>query len=291
MSAHEDLVTRINNQYPHMSKGQKRIAEYILHDYDKAAFMTALKLAEKAGVSESTVVRFAMAIDFDGYPALQRALQEMVRNRLTTLQRMELSSDMSHSMVLRSVLKADMNNLRMTIEEINAEVFDDIVESVYSARKLYIMGLRSSAPLAQFLGYYLSFFLDNVQVVTSGVNDVLEQLFHIGPEDVLIGISLPRYSRRTMEGMRYAQGRGAQLVAITDSLVSPLASLAGRTLVARSDIASFVDSLVAPLSVVNALIVAIGMREKEEVSSSFMGLEHIWEQYHVYADRERDEEA
>lgn len=283
-----DLVQRINEKYPKMSKGQKQISEFILNNYDKAAFMTALRLGDRVKVSESTVVRYAMLLGYSGYPELQRSLQEIVRNKLTTIQRMEMTSDLSRTMVLRSVLKADMNNIRMTIDEINTDIFDEIVDTVYSARRLYIMGLRSSLPLAQFLGYYLSFILDNVRVVTSGVNDILEQLLHIGREDVLIGISFPRYARRTLEGVRFAKEKEARVIAVTDSYLSPLAACADHSLIARSDIASFVDSLVAPLSVINALIVSIGVRKKEEVSGHFMQLEKIWQEYDVYLEKEKE---
>lgn len=192
----QDLVQIINEKHPTMSKGHKLIAEYILSNYDKAAFMTALKLGDSVGISESTIVRFAMALGYDGYPELQKALQDMVRNKLTTIQRMDMTAELSRSMLLRSVLKADMTNMRLTIDEINTDIFEEIVDEVYAAKKVYIMGVRSSAPLAQFLGYYLSFILDNVHVVTSGINDILEQIIHIGSDDVLICISFPRYSRK-----------------------------------------------------------------------------------------------
>ncbi len=286
MLNNQDLVLRINDKYQKLSKGQKLISEYILNNYDKAAFMTALKLGDKVGVSESTVVRFAMALGYEGYPDLQKSLQEMVRNKLTTIQRMEMTSELSRTMVLRSVLKADMNNIRMTIDEINTDIFDGIVDAVYAARTVYIMGLRSSSPLAQFLGYYLNFILDNVRVVTSGVNDILEQIIHINENDVLIGISFPRYSRKIVEAMQFAKNRDANIIAITDSLLSPLSEYATHSLVARSDIASFVDSLVAPFSVINALIVSIGLKKKEEVSEHFKELESIWEEYNVYIEKE-----
>lgn len=284
----QDLVQKINDTYASMSKGQKQISEYVLKNYDKAAFMTALRLAEKVGVSESTVVRYAMALGYKGYPELQRSLQEMVRNKLTSIQRMEMTSDMDRSAVLRSVLKADMNNIRATIEEINTDIFDDIVDTVLWARRLYITGLRSSAPLAQFLGYYLNFMLDDVQVVTSGVNDTLEQVFHISERDAILGISFPRYSRRTVECVRYAKGRGARVIAITDSPLSPLAQYADHLLIARSDIASFVDSLVAPMSVINALLVSVSLRRREELARHFEELEAIWDTYNVYLEKGKD---
>ena len=281
-----DLIQRINESYPKMSKGQKLISEYILNNYDKAAFMTALKLGDRVNVSESTVVRYAMTLGYQGYPELQRAIQEMVRNKLTTIQRMEMTSELSRPMVLRSVMKADMNNIRATIDEIDTDIFEEIIDNVYAAKRVYIMGLRSSAPLAQFLGYYLNYILDNVRIVTSGINDIIEQIIHIEEDDVVICVSFPRYSRKILEAMKFASGKKAKIIAITDSLLSPLAEYAEHSLVAHSDIASFVDSLVAPFSVVNALIVALGLRKKEEVAEHFMELEKIWEEYDVYIDRE-----
>jgi DNA-binding MurR/RpiR family transcriptional regulator len=283
----KDLGQRIEEAYGDMSKGQRRIADFIMKNYDKAAYMTALRLGDSVEVSESTVVRFAMDLGYPGYPQLQKALQDMVRNRLTTLQRMEMTSEMSRSMVLRTVLRADMNNLRQTIDSIDAEEFDEVVDLVYNARRVYVLGARSSAPLAQFMGYYLNFLLDNVQVVTSGINDIMEQLVHIESGDVLIGISFPRYSKRTLEGVRFAREKGAKIVAITDSGASPLNEFAEHVLVAHSNIASFVDSLVAPFSIVNAFIVAIGLQKRQEASENFMELEQIWDQYNVYIDRNR----
>lgn len=282
----QDLLTRIETDMPHMSKGQKAISHYILKEYDKAAFMTALKIGEKTGVSESTVVRYAMNLGFDGYPELQKALQELVRNRLTTLQRMELTHNQDYASVLHSVMKADMGNLRTTVDSLPAESFETVVEALCNAPRVYIMGLRSSAPLAQFAGYYFSFILDHVTVVTSGTQDILEQIFRIDKGDVLLGISFPRYSRRTLDGMRYARERGATVLAITDSTASPLAELADETLPVKSDIASFVDSLVAPFSVMNALLVAAAMRKKGEAADRFQALEEIWSRYHVYLEKE-----
>jgi DNA-binding MurR/RpiR family transcriptional regulator len=283
----KDLGQRIEEAFADMSKGQKRIADYIMKNYDKAAYMTALRLGDSVGVSESTVVRFAMDLGYPGYPQLQKALQDMVRNRLTTLQRMEMTSEMSRSMVLRTVLRADMNNLRQTIDSIDAEEFEQVVDLVYNSRRVYILGARSSAPLAQFMGYYLNFLLDNVIVVTSGINDVMEQLVHIESEDVLIGISFPRYSKRTIEGVRFAKEKGANIIAITDSGASPLNEYASHVLVAHSNIASFVDSLVAPFSIANAFIVAIGLQKRQEASENFMELERIWDEYNVYIEKNR----
>jgi len=282
-----DLIHRIESNFKRMSKGQKLIAEYILNNYDKAAFMTASRLGEVVGVSESTVVRFANALDYEGYPKLQKALQEMIRNKLTTVQRIEMSAELEQSMVLRSVLKADMQNIRHTIEEINNEAFNDVVNMFLQAQHIYVLGLRSASPLAQFMGYYLNFMFNNVKVVTSGVNDILEQLFHIEKGDLLVAISFPRYASRAVEAMKFSKKQGAQTVAITDSMLSPLTAYADHTLLARSDMISFVDSLVAPLSLINALIVAIGQARKEIISTEFHKLENIWAEYQVYVGKNK----
>jgi len=285
-----DLVALSDDKFNSMSKGHKQIAEYILAHYDKAAYMTAIKLGDKAGVSESTIVRFAMALGFEGYPEMQKSLQDMVRNKLTTIQRMDMSSELSQSMLLRSVLKADLNNIRTTIDEINTDIYEEIVDEVYAAKRIYIMGVRSSAPLAQFLGYYLSFILDNVKIVTSGINDILEQIIHIEKDDVLICISFPRYSRKVMEAVKFAKKRKTKIIPITDSYKSPLTKHSKLSLTATSDIASFVDSLVAPMSLINALIVSIGLRKKQEVAGHFRELERIWEEYDVYIEKDEEEE-
>jgi DNA-binding MurR/RpiR family transcriptional regulator len=281
----QDLINRIDLKYKKMSKGQKLIADYIMNNYDKAAFMTASKLGETVGVSESTVVRFANVLQYEGYPKLQKALQEMIRNKLTTVQRIEMSSDLDKTMLLKNVLKADMNNIRLTIDAIDHKVFEQVVDSILIADNLYILGLRSAAPMAQFMGYYLNFILSNVRIVTSGVNDIFEQLIHIKKNDLLICISFPRYASRTLDAIRFSKERGARTVALTDSTFSPLTAYADHTLLARSDMASFVDSLVAPLSLINALIVATGLVKKAEISNEFHELEKIWQNYKVYLDK------
>ena len=283
-----DLTMRINSGFKTMSKGQKLIAEYILAHYDKAAFMTAAKLASRIGVSESTVVRFADALGYDGYPKLQRALQEMIRTKLTTVQRIEMTGDQDEASILQSVFKTDMANIRSTLEEIDPEVFSQVVESIFSAKHIYILGLRSAAPLVQFFSYYLSFIFENITVVTSGVSDEFEQIFRAGEGDLLIGVSFPRYSSRTVEGINFAKKNGVKIVSITDSLLSPLASQADLCLVARSDMASFADSMVAAFSLVNALIVAIGSRKKDEISQYFTKLEAVWDEYSVYLGKDRN---
>lgn len=280
-----DLLQKISGSYRKMSKGQKRIADYISGNYDKAAFMTACRLGDQAHVSESTVVRFANALGFEGYPQLQKSLQELIRNKLTTVQRIELASDMNDAAVLKTVLKSDMNNIRMTIEMVNADQFKEAVESLDKARKVFILGLRSSAPLTQFMGYYLNFVLQNVHICTSGVGDIFEQLMPATGEDVVVGISFPRYSTRTYEGIQFAKQRGAKIITITDSLSSKIAEVSDVVLTAQSNMASFVDSLVAPLSMVNALIVAIGLRRRSDISDKFQELENVWRQYNVYIEK------
>jgi DNA-binding MurR/RpiR family transcriptional regulator len=284
----QDLMRTIQIKFPRLSKGQKLIAEYILKHYDKAAFMTAAKLGTSVGVSESTVVRFANELGFSGYPKLQKALQELIKNKLTTVQRIELSNDfISQESALKSVLKSDMENIRATLEKINQKTFNDVVNSIFSAKRIYIVGLRSSTAIAEFLGFYLNLILDNATVIGYGVSDIFEQMLNVSEEDLVIGIGFPRYAGRTIEALDYAKSRGANVIAITDSLLSPLAARADHTLIAQSNMASFVDSLVAPLSVVNALIIAVGLREKETISSTFSRLEKIWEDYEVYSYKEK----
>lgn len=285
----QDLMKLIQLKFPRLSKGQKLIAEYILKHYDKAAFMTAAKLGITVNVSESTVVRFANELGFSGYPKLQKALQEMIKTKLTSVQRIELSSDyISEENALKSVLKADMENIRATLEKINNNTFEQVVNSVFRAKRIYIVGFRSSQALADFLGFYLSLVLDNVKQVTTGVSDVFEQLLRVGEGDLVIGIGFPRYSSRTVEALNFAKSKNAEIVAITDSLLSPLAATADYTLIAQSNMASFVDSLVAPLSLINALIVAVGLREKEKISETFNSLENIWEEFKVYAYKNKE---
>ncbi len=280
----KDLMRLIQGKFIRLSKGQKLIAEYILKNYDKAAFMTAAKLGISVGVSESTVVRFAIELGFSGYPKLQKALQELIKNKLTTVQRLELRNDyFSDGDALKGVLKADMENIRATLEKINENTFEDVVKSIFEAKRIYIIGLRSSTALAEFLGFYLNIILQNVKIVSYGISDVFEQMINVGDGDLVIGIGFPRYAAKTIDALEFSQDRGAKVVALTDSLLSPLASKADHTLIAQSNMASFVDSLVAPMSVINALIIAVGMREKESISDIFGNLEQIWQTYNVYS--------
>ncbi len=279
----QDLMKLIQIKLPHMSKGQKIIAKYILEHYDKAAFMTANKLGTTIGVSESTVVRFAIVLGFNGYPKLQKSLQELIKSKLTLVQKMELSNDyITQENVLKSVLKADIENIKITLEKINHQTFEDIVNSLFKARKIYVIGLRQSAALSGFLAFYLNLILDNVKLVEYGVSDIFEQMLNIDNKDILIAIGFPRYTTRTIEAISFAKGKNANIVVITDSLLSPLAEKADYTLIAQNNITSFVDSLVTPLSIINALIIAVGLREKEKISSTFSTLENIWKEYKVY---------
>ena len=285
-----DLITKIQSELPGFSKGQKQIARFILEHYDKAAFMTASRLGVTVGVSESTVVRFATELGYDGYPHLQRALQEMIRNKLTSVQRMEVAGDrMGGRDVLQTVLHADTDMIRVALDEIDRDAFQGAVDALMSAKRIYILGVRSSSALASFLGFYFNLLFENVTLVhTNSVSEIFEQVLRVGPGDVLFGISFPRYSKRTLSAMKYARDRGARVIALTDSQLSPLARVADHVLLARSDMASFVDSLVAPLSVINALIVAVGMSRRDEIEQTFNKLERIWEEYDVYEKPEDD---
>lgn len=278
------MIKRIQEGMPNMSKGQKLIANYIIDHYDKAAFMTAAKLGEVVGVSESTVVRFAIELGYEGYPKLQKVLQELIKNKLTAIQRIEVSSTrINEDNILKSVLQSDMEKIKITMEDIDQASFNEIVESILNAKKIYILGVRSSAPLASFLGFYFNLIFDNVRLVhTTSVSEMFEQILRASEGDAVIGISFPRYSKRTTKAMQFVKSQGATVIAITDSKDSPLAAYADHCVIARSDMASFVDSLVAPLSVINALIVAIGMRKKESVYNTFERLETIWDEYQVY---------
>ena len=285
-----DLITKIQSELPGFSKGQKQIARFILEHYDKAAFMTASRLGVTVGVSESTVVRVATELGYDGYPHLQRALQEMIRNKLTSVQRMEVAGDrMGGRDVLQTVLHADTDMIRVTLDEIDRDAFQGAVDALMGAKRIYILGVRSSSALASFLGFYFNLLFENVTLVhTNSVSEIFEQVLRVGPGDVLFGISFPRYSKRTLSAMKYARDRGARVIALTDSQLSPLARVADHVLLARSDMASFVDSLVAPLSVINALIVAVGMSRRDEIEQTFNKLERIWEEYDVYEKPEDD---
>lgn len=280
----KDILQLIQSNMASFSKGQKRIAAFIQESYDKAAFMTASKLGKTVNVSESTVVRFAAELGYDGYPAMQKALQEMIRSKLTSIQRIEVTNDrIGDQDVLSMVMQSDIEKIRMTMEEIDRDDFSGAVDAIVQAKRIYILGVRSSVALTSFLGFYFNLIFDNVvQVHSNSASEMFEQLIRVEEGDVVIGASFPRYSRRTVQALRFAQDRKATVIAITDSAASPLAASATHTLLAKSDMASFVDSLVAPLSMINALIVAVSRKKKEDLSRTFETLEKIWDEYEVY---------
>jgi DNA-binding MurR/RpiR family transcriptional regulator len=280
----KDVLAVISDGNAHFSKGQRQIAKYILENYDKAAFMTAGKLGSTVGVSESTVVRFAAELGYDGYPGMRKALQEMIRNRLTSVQRIEVAKELiDDSNVLKAVLSADIEKLQRTVEEIDQKSFDSAVDAILRADHVFILGIRSSAALAGFMGFYLNLLRDNVHLLhDTAISEVYEQILRIGPNDVLVAMSYPRYSSRTVKVMRFAKAAGATTIGLTDSEASPLAEISDITLFARSDMVSFLDSLVAPLSLINALIVSIGIHKKDDLSDTFRRLETVWSENEVY---------
>ncbi len=283
MDEKNDLILNIQKQFPKLSKGQKRIAQFIIENYEKAAFMTASKLGMETNVSESTVVRFANNLGFDGYPQLQRSLQDIIKTKLTTVQRVDMGKEYSSDLeVVQRIMKSDMDNMRHTIDMINAEKIESVIDMILNADRVYVLGLRSSKSLADFLGFYLSLIKGDVIMVGHGISDIYEQMLRISEKDLLITLSFPRYSSRSIEVTKYAKEQRAKIVAITDSEISPIATMADEYLTAKSNMASFVDSLVAPLSLLNALIVAIGMREKSDIKEHFNKLETIWEKYRIY---------
>lgn len=285
----QDLMRIIQTKFSGLSKGQKMIADFILKHYDKAAFMTAAKLGQNVGVSESTVVRFAIELGYEGYPELQKTLQELVKTKLTAVQRLELTNDLvDEDNALKSVLKADMENIRTTLEKVNQNTFDALVDSIVDAKKVYIIGLRSSTALSEFLGFYLNLILNNVLVLQHGMSDLYEQMIHLGEGDVIIGIGFPRYSIKTVQILQFAKGRGAKVLCLTDSLLSPLAAIAHLTVVAQSNMASFVDSLVAPMSIINAIIISVGLKRREAVTETFSKLEQLWEDNKVFLIKNQD---
>ena len=283
----DDILSILEEKDPMFSKGQRRIAGYITESYDKAAFMTASRLGKTVGVSESTVVRFAVELGFDGYPEMQKAMQEMVMNRLTSVQRIEVANDrIGNQDVLTKVLQADADKLRQTAETISREHFRNAVDVILKARRIYILGVRSAAPLANFAGYYMNYMFEDVRVITvSGAGEMFENLVNITPEDVVIAFSFPRYSSATLKAAQYCRGLGATVIGITNSNLSPLAQNSDYILIAKSDMVSLVDSLVAPLSVVNALLVALASARETEVQKSLETLERVWEEYNIYEKR------
>ncbi len=284
-----DILSVIEREVPGFSKGQRVIAKYILDNYDKAAFMTAGKLGKTVGVSESTVVRFASELGYDGYPEMRRVLQEVVRNKLTSVQRIEVANEqIDESNIVDSVMTADAERIRVTLENIRREDFDRAVNAILGAKRIYIIGTRSSASLASFFGYYMTLMMENVTVVQdTAASEIIEQLFRVGAGDVVIGISFPRYSSRTLAAIKFAKSREATTVCITDCEASPLAGVSDMNLYAKSDMVSFLDSLVAPMSLLNAIIAEIGFRSKENISETFRRLEDVWSEYAVFLTDEQ----
>lgn len=283
-----DLTSRINECYGSLSKGQKILATYITDNYDKAVFLTAAKMGQVVGVSESTVVRFATHLGYKGYPEFQKALEEMVRNKLNSIQRMEVTyGRISQSHILETVLQSDQEKIKDTLEHIDEHAFELAVDTIIKAKHIYIVGIRSCAPLAAFMAFYFNLMFENVTLLqTNNSSELFEQMVRISKDDVIIGISFPRYSMRTLKAMEFANNRNAKVITLTDSVHSPMNLYSSCNLIARSDMASIVDSLVAPLSVINALIVALCMKKQGEVAKTLETLEDIWNKYQVYENDE-----
>lgn len=282
------LLGSIENIYPTLSKSHKKIANYILEHYDKAAFMTASVLGQNVNISESTVVRFATQLGFDGYPEFQKELQEMIKNKLTAVQRMEVTSiRLMQDDILDKVLSSDVSMIKSTLENISKDKFNNAVKEIGKAKKIFILGVRSAAPLARFIYFYFNLIFERVELVeSSSPSGIFEQIYKISEDDICIAISFPRYSKQTKNALQYIHSKGAKVVAITDSNHSPIAPYSDYTLTAKSNMASIVDSLVAPLSVINALIVAVTLDRKQEVSDNLHELEDVWDKYNVYQNME-----
>ena len=287
MKAEQNIMELILARQDKLSKGHKKIAEYILEHGEDATFMTAAELGKALEISESTVVRFAVELGFDGYPEMQKAMQEMVMNRLTSVQRIEVANDrIGNQDILTKVLQADADKLRQTAETISRDSFQSAVAAILKARRIYLLGVRSAAPLANFAGYYLNYMFEDLRVITvSGAGEMFENLVGISPDDVVIAFSFPRYSSATLKAAQYCRGVGATVIGITNSHLSPLAANSDFVLLAKSDMVSLVDSLVAPLSVVNALLVALASAREKEVQKSLGTLERVWEEYNIYEKR------
>lgn len=283
---YRDLLNRIQGRFKKLSKGQKRIADYILNNYDKVAFMTASALGDAVEVSESTVVRFANALGYGGYPKLQKALQESIKTKLTTVQRFEMSKALdSNTDIYKKIMSQDIENVQRSVEELDVENLRNIADAIHNARKVYVLGLRSSSVLAQYLGFYLNFERENVQIIPTGALDPFDQVMNLSKEDLLIAITFPRYSNQTLRLVSYAHEKQVPIISITDSVLSPVAPVSDFILTAKYDMTTFIDSLVAPMSIINALILAIGMKNREFLDKKFKELERIWEESHTYTDK------
>ena len=287
----KSVLQTIQSRMNSFSKGQKRIASYILENYDKAAFMTANKLGKTAQVSESTVVRFATELGYDGYPMMQKALQEIIRGKLTSIQRIQVSDDMMDGAdILGTVMQRDMNSIHTAIEQVDRGEFDRVVDKLVHAEHIYLLGVRSSSFLAGYLNFYFHLIFKNVTLVQNfSAGEIFEQMLRIGPGDVLVGISFPRYSKMTANAVHFVRDRGAEVIAITDSQMSPLYQLASASLLVRSDMISMVDSMAAPLSLLNALIVAVGRQKREEISNTYSELEQVWSRYNIFGKTEDEQ--
>lgn len=280
----DDVITRINKAGRKFSKGQKLLADYILKNYERAVFMSAAKLGQAVGVSESTVSRFAVILGYDGFPKFHEALEEVVKNKLNAVQRLEMTHDrINQENVIKTVLQSDAEKIRTTMEQIDQDAFNRAVETILKAKTIYIVGVRSSAPLASFLAFYLNYVFTQVKLIESNsMGEMFEKLIHMEAEDVIIGISFPRYSLSTIRALEFAKNKNTTIITITDSLKSPLTQYADCNLTANSDMASVVDSLVAPMSVINALIVAIFLKRQDTVFQTLASMEEMWRDYHIY---------
>ncbi|MBQ1234740.1 MAG: MurR/RpiR family transcriptional regulator [Oscillospiraceae bacterium] len=278
------LMRTIEDMMPHFSKGQKKIAAYIFENYDKAAFMTASKLGREVGVSESTVVRFAAVVGFEGYPQFQRSLKELIKRNLNAVQRVRVTDEqIGEGDVLSKVLNMDIDTVKKTDQAIDIKDFNEAVDRILDAKRIYVMGMRGAYSLSSFINYYFNMLFDNVTLVRGDSNaDVFEQIIRIGEGDVILGISFPRYSKKTVRALQYAKDQGACVISITDSPKSPIAALSDVVLYAKSEMISFVDSLVAPMSLINALLVTLGQRRHEQLYNTLLNLETIWDEYQVY---------
>lgn len=283
-----NLLDRLNLEYDNMSKGQKLISNYIMNNYDKAAYMTAAVLSEAVGTSESTIVRFAYAMGYEGYPKMQKDLQEVIQNRLTTVQRLQFMEGLSAEEIMESSFKTDINNLRVTKEKNTAKDIERVVDCIVNARTIYLIGTRSSGPLTEFLRYYLGYIMNNVQMIRFDGSDIFSQILNADERDVAIAISFPRYSMLTVESMQYLKDTGCKLIAITDNQSAAPAQLADHVLTAKSYMNSFVDSLVAPLSIINLLIIMLGLRKKNTLFANFEKLEELWRTNDVYVNKEHN---
>lgn len=283
MTEKPNLLNNIQASFNRMSKGQRIIAEYIINNYDKAAFMTASNLGDTLSISESTVVRFANTLGFNGYRELQKELQEVVKHKLTTVQRMSIAEEMSKGEYSYSkVMHSDIDNIKKTISDLDLSSIRKATDLFVKSKNIYIIGLRSSSFLAGYLCFYLNFLFSNVRLISAGANDIFELLVKADKDDVVMGITFPRYSKKTLEALDYAKSKGCSIISLTDSLLSPAANRADVTLVAKSDMISFVDSLVAPMSLINAFIIALGEKKKKDINFYFEELEKIWQDYNVY---------